>query len=239
MNTRIRWTEKERSQVVQEAVKLYSLGNISYLEALRRAQNSALPISRIRTLASHSAAQPEIKLLKEAYDSYVQNLRYPKPVLPIPPIDSKSSDPSDEVLPYLESATTEELINEISRRIASSLTKAIQHEIHELEHSFKLEKHDPTYEKTGIFKKRVCIIGLLPEQEKLIDREFSSSFSLKFLGNEAARHADIPTADAYLLMKSFISHAVYGKYQKLPQHVLIDGGMSTLRMWLNTKGQDL
>jgi hypothetical protein len=147
--------------------------------------------------------------------------------------------PSDDILPALGSISMEDLIGEIAKRIADKLATAIQHEVKELEHNFKLQKHDPTYASKGLFKKRITIIGLLNDQEQVITREFSDKFALKFLGNEAARHADIATADAYLLMKNFISHAIYGKYQKLPQHVLIDGGMSTLRMWLNTKGAEL
>ena len=48
-----------------------------------------------------------------------------------------------------------------------------------------------------------------------------------------------PDADAYLLMKNFINHPLYHKYQVFPNHVLIDGGMSTLRMWFHTKGTEL
>jgi len=32
---------------------------------------------------------------------------------------------------------------------------------------------------------------------------------------------------------------VYYKYQQFPNHVLIDGGVATLRLWLHTKGKDL
>ena len=46
-------------------------------------------------------------------------------------------------------------------------------------------------------------------------------------------------ADAYLLMKTFIKHAVYNKYREDPRHVLIDGGLTTLRTWLTTEGVKL
>ena len=236
---RIFWTEEERDSVLTHAVDAYVKNSVTYLEALRLGQNLALPVHRRRPLASYPAAKPDIKLLKARYATYVTGLQHSKDKVTPTVVEPKAPEPPVAQPATLQDAPIGDLIAEIARRIASNLTAAIQREVLELEHSFKLQRHDPTYTQTGIFKKRVCVVGLLPEQEHLIEREFSNTFSLKFLGNEAARHADIPTADAYLLMKSFISHAVYGKYQKLPQHVLIDGGMSTLRMWLNTKGQDL
>lgn len=244
MSTRIRWTEQERQEVIDKAVEVYDRGNVSHLEALRVAQNLTLATARLRTFATHSAAKIEIKQLKDAYGKSLQagikreaskqeakvsnTLTVSGP--PVPPVVQQSA---------LDAVSMEDLIGEIAKRIASSLTTAIHHEIKELEHSFKVPKHDPTYESTGLFKKRIVIVGLLPDQEQAITRDFSDRFALKFLGNEMAKHADIPTADAYLLMKSFISHAVFNKYQPLPGHVLIDGGMSTLRMWLNTKGAEL
>jgi hypothetical protein len=131
------------------------------------------------------------------------------------------------------------MVEAIAARIASTLVQAVKREVKELEHTFKLEKHNPAYEGVGVRKPHVTIIGLLPDQEHLMQREFSDKFVLRFVGNEAARHLDIGEAHAYLLMKNFISHAVYNKYKVLPQHVLIDGGMSTLRMWFNTKGVEL
>ena len=244
MSARIHWNIEERQQVIGKAAEVYDRGNVSHLEALRIGQNLTLPTHRLRTLASHSAAKLEIKQLKEEYAKRLQEgirreTSKQEAKVSNTPIVLGSLEPQVAQPSTLDTATLDDLIGEIAKRIATSLTTAIHHEVKELEHSFKIPKHDPTYEKTGVFKKRVVIIGLLPDQEQAITREFSDKFVLKFLGNEMARHADIPTADAYLLMKSFISHAIFHKYQHLPGHVLIDGGMSTLRMWLNTKGSEL
>lgn len=237
--TRIHWTETERNDVIKHAVAVFVKNNCDYthLEALRLGQNLALPVHRRRTLSTHSAAKHEISLLKAAYNAYIATLQKSKEV--VAPVVEVSKPPEPPAGPQLTTATVEELVGEIARRIAVNLTATIAHEIKVLEHQFSTKRHDPSYKSDHIFKKRIVIIGLLNDQEQAIAREFEDKFKLKFLGNEAARSADISTADAYLLMKSFISHAVYGKYQKLPNHVLIDGGMSTLRMWLNTKGAEL
>lgn len=239
MPIRIHWTEQERQEVIDKAAEVFDRGNVSHLEALRVAQNLTLPTHRLRTFATHSAAKSEIKQLKEAYNKrLLAGIKREAKVTTTPEVSTPSEPPVAQPS-GLDTASMEALIGEIAKRIAASLTTAIHHEVKELEHSFKLQKHDPTYASTGLFKKRITIIGLLNDQEQAIAREFSDKFALKFLGNEAARHADIASADAYLLMRNFISHAIYGKYQKFPNHVLIDGGMSTLRMWLNTKGAEL
>ena len=129
--------------------------------------------------------------------------------------------------------------SEIAKRLASRLAEAVTREIKELEHSFKLQKHNPEYTSSGIFKKRIVIVGLHQDQERHIQQAYADKFALRFIDVDDAKHADIPDADAYLLIKNFINHTVFERYQKKPQHVLIDGGLTTLRAWLNTKGAEL
>lgn len=235
MPSKVFWTGEERLQVLTKAAEVFHRGGVSHFEALRTAQNLTLPTHRLRTMATHSAVTPEVKLLKEmlASNPIIKKVETPRPSLqtqPEPPVAQPAG---------LANATMEDLIAEIAKRIAGKLTMAIDHEIKELEHTFKLQKHNPTYATSGIFKKRVVIIGLLKDQEHAIKQEFEDKFSIKCINADDAKHADVVDAQAYLIMKNFVSHAASEKYQKLPQHVLIDGGMSTLRMWFNTKGAEL
>lgn len=240
MTTRIHWTIKERNAVLQKALALYHNDGLqSQLAALRLAQTE-LPKDRQRAFTTHSAATVELRHMQDAYPAYIKSLT-PQPlglhkevvtptvVDPVPPVPQ-------EPPPVM---SIDAMIDAIAARIASTLVQAVKREVKELEHMFKLEKHNPSYEGVGVHKRHVTIIGLLPDQEQLMQREFGNKFELRFIGNEAARHVDMGEAHAYLLMKNFISHAVYNKYKVLPQHVLIDGGMSTLRMWFNTKGAEL
>lgn len=237
MIKRVRWTDEERQSVLEKAVEvLHRDPTCSSLDALRSAQNLMLPNHRLRAMATHSAVLPEIKQLKAmALNAPItKKVETPKVVEPVQP-----EPPDSPELPALSNASMDMLIAEIAKRIAGQLSQAIATEVKELEHYFKVEKHKPTYEAAGIFKKRVVVVGLLQDQEHAIEREFGDKFAFKFIGTDAARHADVPQANAYLLMKNFISHTVFHKYQNLPGYVLIDGGMSTLRMWLNTKGAEL
>ena len=240
MITRIHWTTSERNAVLQKALALYHSGGMqSQLAALRIAQTQELPKERHRAFTTHSSATVELRHIQDAYPAYIKSLAQkplgqkevvtPTVVDPVPPAPS-------EPPPVI---SLDAMVEAIAARIAATLVQAVKREVKELEHTFKLEKHNPTYEGVGVRKPHVTIIGLLPDQEHLMQREFGDKFVLRFIGNEAARHLDMGEAHAYLLMKNFISHAVYNKYKVLPQHVLIDGGMSTLRMWFNTKGAEL
>lgn len=240
MTTRIHWTVAERTAVLQKALALYHTGGTqSQLAALRAAQTHELPKERHRAFATHSSAVPELKRMQELYPEYVKSLT-PEPleqekvVTPtvVDPVPPAPSEPPPVI-------SIDAMVDAIAARIAATLVQAVKREVKELEHTFKLEKHNPTYEGAGTSKPHVTIIGLLPDQEQHMQREFGNKFVLRFIGNEAAKHVDMGEAHAYLLMKNFISHAVYNKYKILPQHVLIDGGMSALRMWFNTKGAEL
>jgi hypothetical protein len=239
MATRIRWTDAEREDVIKHAVDVYIKNDTSHLEALHLGQNLALPTYRRRTLATHSAAKDEIRLLKDAYNAYISTLQKRKDVV-APTAEVLRSPESSGAQPAAADAMSmDALIAEIAKRIAASLTTAIEREVKELEHSFKLQKHDPTYKSEHISKKRIVIIGLLNDQVHSIQSEFGDKYAIKCIDTDRASGMNPPDADAYLLMKNFINHPLYHKYRGFPNHVLIDGGMSTLRMWLNTKGAEL
>ena len=236
MTTRIHWTETERELVIGRALELMHLYELSFYDALRQAQ-VGLPTHRQRSFTTHSSATAEIKLLRirhAAYEASMAKKVVPPTVVdavpPAPPVPSPAPRPE---------LTLDELVQAIATKVATMLTQSIQREIKELEHTFQLQKHNPSYVGIGTHKPYIAVIGLLPDQAHHIEREFGDKFALKFIRSEDARHATIPHAQAYLLMKNFIDHSVFHKYQSLPQHVLIDGGMSALRMWLNTKGAEL
>lgn len=235
MTNRVRWTEAERDAVLAQAVVEFHKNASSGLEALRIAQKKVLPASRQRSLQSHSAAHEDIKRLAALYRARLSSLLNPPPkethtaAEPAPPVHIDApTEPSLDAM-----------VENIAKRVALMLVQSIKHEIKELEHAFSVPKHDPTYANAHKHIPHVVIVGLLQDQAHLIEREYGHDFAFRFIRSEDAKHANIPTASAYLLMKNFISHAVFERYQRLPQYVLIDGGMSTLRTWLSTKGKEL
>lgn len=236
MLNKIRWTPVERDLVIDTAVTFYNQGTYSPIAAIRQAQQIVLLSNRRRTLASHSAAPDLIKLLKQkaAQDVPKQKVvETTKPVEIMPPAPqevAKTDAPVDLV---------EQLVNTITQRFILGLRESLQIAVKELEHEFKIEKHNPTYGASGKTLPKIVIIGLLGDQVHSITKEFSDRYEIKCIDTDRAMGMAPPQANAYLLMKNFINHPLYHKYQAFPNHVLIDGGMSTLRMWLNTKGQDL
>ena len=62
---KIRWTELERNEVLNTAVRYYNQGGYAPIAALRQSQQLVLVPHRRRKLLSHSAAPDLIKLLKQ------------------------------------------------------------------------------------------------------------------------------------------------------------------------------
>ena len=236
MLNKIRWTPVERNLVIETAVTFYNQGNYSPIAAIRQAQQIVLLSNRRRSLASHSAAPDLIKLLKQKAAQEVPKQKVVETTTAVeimPPATQevvKTDAPVDLV---------EQLVNTITQRFILGLRESLQIAVKELEHEFKIEKHNPTYGSSGKTLPKVVIIGLLGDQVHSITKEFSDRYEIKCIDTDRAMGMSPPQANAYLLMKNFINHPLYHKYQAFPNHVLIDGGMSTLRMWLNTKGQDL
>jgi len=236
MLNKIRWTPVERNLVIETAVTFYNEGTYSPIAAIRQAQQIVLLSNRRRSLASHSAAPDLIKLLKQKAAQKVPKQRVVETTTPV-----KIMPPSPLVMPRTDAPVdlVEQLVNTITQRFILGLRESLQIAVRELEHEFKIPKHNPEYNAIGKSLPKVVIIGLLGDQVYAITKEFSDRYEVKCIDTDRAMGMSPPQANAYLLMKNFINHPLYHKYQAFPNHVLIDGGMSTLRMWLNTKGKDL
>lgn len=236
MITKIRWNDRERDQVLHTAVQYYNKGGYTALAALRQAQMLVLPTERRRSMQSHSAVPDLIKELKVLA---IKDVPRRKEVETTTPIEIMPPAPQEVAKTDAPVDLVDQLVNTITQRFILGLRESLQSAVKELEHEFKIEKHNPTYAAAGTKLPRVIIIGLLGDQVHAIVKEFSGQFDIKCIDTDRAMGMSPPDADAYLLMKNFINHPLYHKYQAFPNHVLIDGGMSTLRMWLLTKGKDL
>jgi hypothetical protein len=236
MKTKIRWTPRERDEVLTTAVKYYNQGGYTAIAALRQAQQLVLPSDRRRSMQSHSAV-PD--LLKELTQKAAQDVPSQKVVETTKPVEIMPPVPQEVVKTDAPVDLVEQLVNSITQRFILGLRESLQTAVRELEHEFKVEKHNPTYAAAGNSLPKVVIIGLLGDQVHAITKEFSDRFNIKCIDTDRAMGMHPVDAHAYLLMKNFINHPLYHKYQAFPNHVLIDGGMSTLRMWFQTKGRDL
>jgi len=227
---KIFWTKAEEECVLGRAIEIMHRHGLGAYDALKQAQ-TVIPENRRRQFNSHSSCTNLTDKLKKTIKYYIE------PVAPTvaPTVQTPMIEPP--------SAPTEVsldgLVEAIVARIAGMVKAQVRTAVKELEHEFRVEKHNPTYESTGVHKPRVVIIGLLNDQGHLITKEFGQDFNVKCIDTDRAMGMEAPDADAYLLMKNFINHPLYHKYQRFHNHVLIDGGMSTLRMWFNTKGKEL
>lgn len=235
MIPKIHWTDRERDLVIMTAVEYYNSGSYTAIAALRQAQIVLLP-NRRKPMKSHSAI-PD--LLKELKVRAMQDVPKQKVVETTKPAEIMPPVPQEVVKTDAPVDLVDQLVNSITQRFILGLRESLQSAVKELEHEFKVPKHNPTYEAAGTKLPKVIVIGLLGDQVHAITREFATQFDIKCIDTDRAMGMNPPDADAYLLMKNFINHPLYHKYQAFPNHVLIDGGMSTLRMWLNTKGKDL
>jgi hypothetical protein len=229
MKTNIRWTRAEEELVLEHALKVMHKNMLKPYEALKYAQ-VILPEKRRRAFSTHSSCNNLTNKLKARFQSYLpttEKLTFAQPI----PMEEPSSASTEVSLDGLVEAIVERIANIVKDQVRSAVKT--------LEHEFRLEKHDPTYDAVSVKKPRIVIIGLLNDQVHAISREFNGPYIIKCIDTDRAMGMKPVDADAYLLMKNFINHPLYHKYQRFPNHVLIDGGMTTLRMWLNTKGKEL
>lgn len=236
---RIRWTTEERGTVITATAKKLNEG-YKVGDALRIAQ-SLLPSDRQRPETSLYNAADIIAAARKlanatipkTYSVSTQEVKHNKQPIQ-PEIKASSAHPVPQNEGSLDS-----LIDTIAQKIAASIRTEVVRVVKELEHEFKVSRNNPEYEANGKSKPRVTIIGLREDQMSMIEHEYANRYNFKFLTADDAKGAITADADAYLLMKNFISHAVYEKYQIYKNHVLIDGGMTALRGWLSTKGVGL
>jgi hypothetical protein len=220
---KIRWTSREREQVIVRAIELYNNG--AKLSIAVSDAQSVLDADRQRPATS---VRCDMKLVKE-----VKARAHAITIAP-QKIDAPEPTPVVQDTPSLDA-----FVALLAKQFAKTFKEEVRNAVKELEHEFKVAKHNPEYESSRDDKPRVIIIGLLDAQAHMITTEFGKQFDLSCIDTNRALNYFPPLADAYLLMKNFINHSVYDKYKPLPNHVLIDGGMTALRTWLSTKGKDL
>lgn len=230
MTAKIRWTREEKEKVLEKATEYFRSHALSPYEAIKQAQAMVLTDhSRHRAFNSHSSCYDltdEVK--KRVY--YVKTLdKEPKP------------EPKPEVVAETaQESSIDELINTIARRIALIVKDNVKLVVKELEHEFSLTKHDPTYSGSDSRMPKIVVIGLLNSQVHIIRSDYGHMYDFRFIdASKSVNEKSAIHADAYLIMKNFVNHSIYGIYQQFLNHVLIDGGMSALRAWLNTKGTEL
>jgi DNA-binding transcriptional regulator/RsmH inhibitor MraZ len=86
-------------------------------------------------------------------------------------------------------------------------------------------------------KKKVCVVGLLPDQTQILEKEFSDDFQLKYFESDKAKGPSFnswaSSSSAVLLMTAFCNHGIESSIRASKGKLIrITGGMSTLRQKL-------
>lgn len=236
MTAKIRWTKEEKEKVLDKATEYFRSHTHSPYEAIKQAQAMVLTDhSRHRAFNSHSSCYDLIEEVK-------RRVYYVKPLdkKPEPEPEPETKTETEVVVETAQESSIDELINTIARRIALIVKDNVKLVVKELEHEFSLTKHDPTYGINNSRMPKIVVIGLLNSQVHIIRSDYGHIYDFRFIdASKSVNEKSVIHADAYLIMKNFVNHSIYGIYQQFPNHVLIDGGMSALRAWLNTKGTEL
>lgn len=230
---KIFWTKEETDAVLSRAVVLYDRG-FSAFDAIKQGQREALDPNRHRTLHTQSACVNLIKRLKNDHAFYVLK----KNPAPLEVVEKPVITPETALAQTLEGtldSMAAQLAKQLAAEFAAIFKASVRGAVEELVSEFKVMKHNPEYSSEKTRLQRIIIIGLLGDQVHNIEREFGSLFDLKFIDTDRANGLTPLDADAYLLMKNFINHPLYHKYRDFKNHVLIDGGMTSLRTWLHAR----
>lgn len=86
----------------------------------------------------------------------------------------------------------------------------------------------------------VSLIGLLPDQFSMMEREFGDKLDLRHVGSDDVRKTEIfDTTDMLFVMIKFVNHSTTNKIQKRCQkYQYVNSGLSDLRAKINTYIQE-
>lgn len=75
----------------------------------------------------------------------------------------------------------------------------------------------------------ITVIGLKPDQERLIEREFVHH-EFSFISSTSGKKTlSVPNTDSVLLMTKFCSHSQQDAVREHPGLTFVNGGLSSLR----------
>lgn len=81
---------------------------------------------------------------------------------------------------------------------------------------------------------QITVIGLKPDQERRIEREFTA-LDFSFISSTAYKQTlPMPDGDSVILMTRFVSHNQQKAVREHPGLVYVNGGLSSLREALKT-----
>ena len=149
------------------------------------------------------------------------------PLPPLPTIPQLSPEPTKDL-----GRSLDELLRLVGQRIVSTVMEAVREEIEAQLGRLTSELVEQQLPKERPNLPKILILGLLPGQEKMMQREFGDCFNLSFQkkgdGGSSLR-AKAQGAAHVLAMTDFISHSMAHTISSHPNYHRVPGGMTALR----------
>lgn len=146
---------------------------------------------------------------------------------------------SDEVL--AGRVPTDLLISELLRRLLAPsmagmeqrITSALREYMHGLVQSIRFQPVQAVVNGAITTKRKILVIGLLPEQQRQIEKDFGSEFELRFFKDENLKllRTRAESCEFSILMTRFISHAHQDAVKGLKVEY-VNGSVSDLEKFL-------
>jgi len=227
---RIYWEDDEKLSIAKAAAHLLlTKPGMSYTEALKKSQEQILPASRRRTIIALTAVPWYEPLLKKELEEQRKTLFHST--------ETRIVERHVTIPLGLSDVSTEDLISELLKRIFKQQVDNFWSKLHvSFDDMVKKELIKritmPLPEQVKMGPKKVLIVGLLPEQQNDVVREFKDCFKLYFWkdGQPRQLRAIATNCEKVYLMRKFISHSTQDIVKAANTSVdVIQGGMSDLK----------
>lgn len=246
---RRRLTHDERFTYLTEVARLIVKERMQKRDALMRAV----------VVLPEAKRQPDYKHLVAAYRSWlepeldkeIERLQLQTAVEEVASAPAGDPTPPPPAPVDISEFSTEDLMRELLARVLSNVTRSFDQSLREVltPHSIPIgvrvevsDDKNPTESATKKILPRIGIVGLLPNQQKLIRNEFAEDIDVRFLRQQ---HNDLKFFGDYkhvLCMRGFMSHAHTEKIKSMKLPFTMCSGMSDLRdklteLWIKYAGE--
>jgi hypothetical protein len=201
---------------------------LSYLDALKKAQEQILPVSRRRTIVTLITVPWYEPLIKKQLEEQRKALFHN--------VETKIIEKYVTIPLVLSDVSTEDLLGEIMKRLFKQQIDNFWSKLHvsfdDMVKKELVRRITMPPEQVKVGPKKILIVGLLPEQQNEIIKEFRDCFKLYFWKDGHTKQLrDIATnCEKVYLMRKFISHSAQDIVKAANTSVdVIQGGMSDLK----------
>lgn len=235
MKTKVFWTGPECKALVDALIKkgIDSTNHHRFLDEMRIIQSEVLESGRERPVRNRMA----LVCLQEYFEDAKKAAPKPDPIVvqEVEEIASQLESQNNDFVNEVRGGSIDELIDTIAHvaalKFADQFKNALKRIVEDGSHDFvqTLSGNKPK-------RKRVTVVGLLPQQAGMLGLEYGSRLDCRFLGSDSnvnELRSATNNSDFVLGMVGFMSHSTDGVLAKSESYLRVSGGMSKLRSILD------